>query len=140
MVKHQSMRRPAQFVLAHGEAEVDAISAHGTAQSRRRGRSLATTEALDALALARLRRAEREDRPRAQPDDASTALRLLSDHCDYLVAKRTRLITQRHAPMPQRDSADRATRGPLTGAAGGPFCPLLRSRRTTRQDTVHWPR
>lgn len=91
----------AQFLLAHGEVEVDEISAHRTAQYRRRGRSLAKTDALDALAMARLLRAERETLPRVQPDDASTELRLLSDHRDNLVAERTRLINQLHAQMLQ---------------------------------------
>ena len=93
----------AQFLLAQGQADVREIVPHRTAQYRRRGRSQDKTDAADALAMARLLRAEGELLPQVQADDASTALRLLSDHRDNLVVDRTRLINQLHAQMLQLD-------------------------------------
>src|SRR3712207_1673875 len=89
----------AQFLLAQGEVDVREIVPHRTAQYRRRGRSQDKTATADALALARLLRAEGEVLPRGQPDDLRTALRLLSDHRDHLVTERSRLSNQLHAQM-----------------------------------------
>ena len=82
----------AQLLLAQGEAEVREVVPHRTAQYRRRGRTQDKTDTADALALARLLGAEGDGLPLVHADDASTDLRLLSDHRDNLVADRTRLI------------------------------------------------
>ena len=112
----------AQFLLAQGEGDVREVVPHRTAQYRRRGRSQDKTDTADALAMARLLRAEGEALPRVQADDASTALRLLSDHRDNLVADRTRLINQLHAQMLQLDPRYEEQSGPLTQAAGVRYC------------------
>ncbi len=112
----------AQFLLAQGEADVREIVPHRTAQYRRRGRSQDKTDTADALAMARLPRAEGEILPQVQADDASTALRLLSDHRDTLVVDRTRLINPLHAQMRQLDPGYAARSGPLTRAAGVRSC------------------
>jgi len=93
----------AQFLLAQGEADVREVVPHRTAQYRRRGRTQDKTDTADALAMARLLGAEGDGLPLVYADDASTALRLLSDHRDNLVADRTRLVNRRHAQMLQRD-------------------------------------
>ena len=53
--------------------------------------------------MARLLRAESPTLPLVQLDDASTELRLLSDHRDTMVTQRTRLLNQRHDQMLQID-------------------------------------
>ena len=93
----------AQFLLAQGEADVREVVPHRTAQYRRRGRTQDKTDAADALAMARLLRAEGEALPAVQADDAGTELRVLSDHRDNLVADRTRLVNQLHAQLLQID-------------------------------------
>ena len=115
----------AQFLVEQGEREVREITPHRTAQYRRRGRSQDKTDPADALAMARLLRAECEDLPRVQRDDISTELRLLSDHRDHLVAERTRLINQLHAQMLQIDPAYQARSGPLTRPRGVRYCQEL---------------
>ena len=112
----------AQFLLAQGEVDVREVVPHRTAQYRRRGRTQDKTDAADALAMARLLRAEGESLPVVQADDHSTELRLLSDHRDNLVADRTRLINQLHAQMLQLDPGYAARSGPLTRAAGIRYC------------------
>ncbi len=112
----------AQFLLAQGEAEVREVVPHRTAQYRRRGRTQDKTDTADALAMARLLRAEGELLPRVQADDRSTELRLLSDHRDNLVVDRTRLINQLHAQMLQLDPSYAERSGPLTRAAGVRYC------------------
>jgi transposase len=112
----------AQFLLAQGEADVREVVPHRTAQYRRRGRSQDKTDTADALAMARLLCAEGEALPRVQADDASTELRLLSDHRDNLVVDRTRLINQLHAQMLQLDPRYEEQSGPLTQAAGVRYC------------------
>ena len=112
----------AQFLLAQGEVDVREIVPHRTAQYRRRGRSQDKTDTADALAMARLLRAEGEVLPRVQPDDLSTELRLLSDHRDNLVTERSRLINQLHAQMLQLDPCYEERSGPLTRAAGVRYC------------------
>jgi transposase len=72
--------------------------------------------------MAKLLRAEGDRLPRVQPDDASTELRLLSDHRDNLVVDRNRLINQLHAQMLQVDPAYEAKSGSLTKAAGVEDC------------------
>ena len=105
----------AQFLLAQGEGDVREVVPHRTAQyRRRRGRSQDKTDTADALAMARLLRAEGEALPRVQADDASTELRLLSDQRDNLVADRTRLIDQLHAQLLQLDPRYEERSGPLT--------------------------
>jgi transposase len=112
----------AQFLLAQGETEVYEISAHRTAQYRRRSRSQEKTDDTDALAMARLVSAEWEHLPRVQVDDLSTEVRILSDHRDNLVVDRTRLVNQLHAQMLQLDPAYEQKSGPLTKAAGVRYC------------------
>ncbi len=112
----------AQFLLAQGEADVREVVPHRTAQYRRRGRSQDKTDVADALAMARLLRAEGEGLPMVQADDASTELRLLSDHRDNLVVDRTRLTNQLHAQMLQLDPCYVERSGPLTRAAGVRYC------------------
>jgi transposase len=112
----------AQFLLAQGETDVREVVPHRTAQYRRRGRTQDKTDTADALAMARLLRAEGELLPAVQADDASTELRLLSDHRDNLVVDRTRLINQLHAQMLQLDPRYAERSGPLTGAAGVRYC------------------
>jgi len=112
----------AQFLLAHGEADVREVSPQRTAQYRRRGRTQDKTDAADALAIARLLRAEGEQLPLVQADDASTELRLLSDHRDNLVAERTRLVNQLHAQMLQIDPCYAEKSGALTGRTGVRYC------------------
>jgi transposase len=112
----------AQFLLAQGETEVREVVPHRTAQYRRRGRTQDKTDTADALAMARLLGAEGEGLPLVHADDASTELRLLSDHRDNLIADRTRLINQLHAQMLQLDPRYEERSGPLTQAAGVRFC------------------
>jgi len=112
----------AQFLLAQGEAEVREVVPHRTAQYRRRGRTQDKTDTADALAMARLLVAEGEGLPLVHADDASTELRLLSDHRDNLVADRTRLINQLHAQMLQLDPRYEERSGPLTRPAGVRYC------------------
>ena len=112
----------AQFLLAQGETEVREVVPHRTAQYRRRGRTQDKTDTADALAMARLLAAEGAGLPLVHVDDASTALRLLSDHRDNLVADRTRLINQLHAQMLQLDPRYEERSGPLTRAAGVRCC------------------
>ena len=115
----------AQFLLAQGEADVREVVPHRTAQYRRRGRTQDKTDTADALAMARLLRAEGELLPAVQADDGSTELRLLSDHRDNLVVDRTRLTNQLHAQMLQLDPGYAARSGPLTRAAGVRYCRTL---------------
>ncbi len=115
----------AQFLLAQGEVEVREVVPHRTAQYRRRGRTQDKTDAADALAMARLIRAEGELLPAVQADDGGTELRLLSDHRDNLVVDRTRLTNQLHAQMLQLDPAYATRSGPLTRAAGVRYCQQL---------------
>jgi len=112
----------AQFLLAQGETNVREVSPQRTAQYRRRGRSQDKTDTADALAIARLLRAEGEQLPLVQADDASTELRLLSDHRDNLVAERTRLINQLHAQMLQIDPCYAEQSGALTSRTGVHYC------------------
>lgn len=112
----------AQFLLAHGETDVREVSPQRTAQYRRRSRSQDKTDHADALAIARLLRAEGEQLPLVQADDASTELRLLSDHRDNLVAERTRLVNQLHAQMLQIDPCYAEQSGSLTSRTGVRYC------------------
>jgi transposase len=115
----------AQFLLAHGETDVREVSPQRTAQYRRRGRSQDKTDLADALAISRLLRAEGEQLPLVQADDASTELRLLSDHRDNLVAERTRLVNQLHAQMLQIDPCYSEKSGALTRRSGVRYCQAL---------------
>ncbi len=115
----------AQFLLIQGESDVHEIVPHRTAQYRRRGRSQDKTDAADALAMARLLRAETEFLPTVARDDVSTELRLMSDHRDNLVAERTRLINQLHAQMLQIDPCYEENSGALTSLAGVRSCRAL---------------
>jgi transposase len=112
----------AQFLLSSGESAVHEIVPHRTAQYRKRGHRQDKTDAADALAMARLLRAEAELLPTVLLDDLSTELRLLSDHRDNLVAERTRLINQLHAHMLQIDPCYEEKRGALTGIAAVRSC------------------
>ena len=112
----------AQFLLGQGESEIREVSPHRTAQYRRHGRSQDKTDALDALAIARLLVAEGERLPMVQRDDLSTELRLLSDHRDNLLVERTRLINQLHAQMLQVDPTYKEKSGPLTEERGVAYC------------------
>jgi transposase len=112
----------ALFLLAHGETDVREVSPQRTAQYRRRSRSQDKTDDADALAIARLLRAEGKQLPLIQADDASTELRLLSDHRDNLVAERTRLINQLHAQMLQIDPCYAERSGALTSRTGVRYC------------------
>ncbi len=112
----------AQFLLIQGESDVHEIVPHRTAQYRKRGRSQDKTDAADALAMARLLRAETAFLPTVPRDDVSTELRLMSDHRDNLVAERTRLINQLHAQMLQIDPCDEEKSGALTSLAGVRSC------------------
>jgi transposase len=95
---------------------------HRTAQYRRRGRTQDKTDTADALAMARLLRAEGELLPLVHADDVSTELRLLSDYRDNLVVDRTRLTNQLHAQMLQLDPRYAERSGPLTRVAGVRYC------------------
>jgi transposase len=112
----------AQFLLIQGEPDVHEIVPHRTAQYRKRGRSQDKTDATDALAMARLLRAETEFLPTVPRDDVSTELRLLSDHRDNLIAERTRLINQLHAQMLQIDPCYEEKSGALTSLTGVRSC------------------
>ncbi len=59
----------AQFLLGQGEEQVREIVPHRTAQYRRRARSQDKSDTADALAMARLLRAEAEQLPQVRPDD-----------------------------------------------------------------------
>ncbi len=61
----------AQFLLAQGETEVREVVPHRTAQYRRRGRTQDKTDAADALAMARLLRAEGRGCLRSRPTTAA---------------------------------------------------------------------
>jgi transposase len=119
----------AQFPLAQGEGTVCEVSPQRTAQYRRRGRSQDKTDATDALAIARLLLAEGEQLPRVQADDASTELRLLSDHRDNLLAERTRPINQLHGQLLQLDPTYQEASGPLAEPAGIAYCRALTVER-----------
>jgi Transposase IS116/IS110/IS902 family./Transposase. len=112
----------AQFLLAHDEQAVHEIVPHRTAQYRKRSRTQDKTDHADALAMARLLRAEHECLPLVRPDDCSTELRLLSDHRDNLVVDRTRLVNRLHAQMLQIDPCYAQKSGTLTSAAGVRYC------------------
>jgi len=112
----------AQFLLTQGETDVREVSPQRTAQYRRRGRSQDKTDEADALAIARLLRAEGKQLPLVQADDASTELRLLSDHRDNLVTERTRLVNQLHAQMLQIDPCYAERSGALTSRTGVRYC------------------
>ncbi|MDP9382687.1 MAG: IS110 family transposase [Chloroflexota bacterium] len=112
----------AQFLLEQGEEEVREIVPHRTAQYRKRARTQDKTDTADALAMARLLRAESEYLPRVHADDVSTELRVLSEHRDNLVDDRTRLINRLHAQMLQIDPSYREKSGPLTGERGLSYC------------------
>jgi Transposase and inactivated derivatives len=115
----------AQFLLTSGETAVHEIVPHRTAQYRKRGRSQDKTDHTDALAMARLLHTEPEHLPLVQRDDASTELRLLSDHRDNLVAERTRLVNQLHAQMLQIDPCYAEHSGMLTSRTGIRYCRAL---------------
>jgi transposase len=115
----------AQFLLTSGETAVHEIVPHRTAQYRKRGRSQDKTDHADALAMARLLQAESEHLPRVERDDASTELRLLSDHRDNLVAERTRLVNQLHAQMLQLNPCYAEHSGTLTSRKGIRYCHAL---------------
>ncbi len=115
----------AQFLLEQGEGEVREIVPHRTAQYRKRGRTQDKTDTADALAMARLLRAESEYLPQVQADDVSTELRVLSEHRDNLVDDRTRLINRLHAQMLQIDPSYREKSGALTGDRGLSYCRSL---------------
>ncbi len=112
----------AQFLLEQGEGEVREIVPHRTAQYRKRGRSQDKTDTADALAMARLLRAEHEYLPEVHADDVSTELRVLSEHRDNLVGDRTRLINRLHAQMLQIDPSYRDKSGSLTQPSGLRYC------------------
>jgi transposase len=112
----------AQFLLAHGETEVREVRPQRTAQYRRRGRRQDKTDHTDALAIARVLLAEGEELPLVPRDDASTEVRVLSDHRDNLVVERTRLINQLHAQMLQLDPEYKAKSGPLAAVRGMQYC------------------
>jgi transposase len=61
----------AQFLLAQGEADVREVVPHRTAQYRRRGRTQDKTDTADALAMARLLRAEGELLRASRPTTAA---------------------------------------------------------------------
>jgi len=112
----------AQFLLAQGELDVREVSPQRTAQYRRRGRTHDKTDQADALAIARLLLAEGVYLPPIQRDDASTELRLLSDHRDNLLVDRTRLINQLHGQMLQLDPGYQERSGTLTRRRGLAYC------------------
>ena len=112
----------AQFLLGQGEADLREVSPQRTAQYRRRGRTQDKTDQADALAIARLLLAEGEHLPAIARDDASTELRLLSDHRDNLLVDRTRLINQLHAQMLQIDPGYQGRSGALTARRGLLYC------------------
>jgi len=115
----------AQFLLGSGETAVHEIVPHRTAQYRKRGRNQDKTDHTDALAMARLLQAESGYLPLVERDDASTELRLLSDHRDNLVAERTRLVNQLHAQMLQIDPCYTERSGTLTSRTGIRYCHSL---------------
>lgn len=127
----------AQFLLGHGEEHGREIAPHRTAQYRGRGRSQDKSDTADALAMARLPRAEGEQLPQVRQDDLSTELRLLSDHPNNLVVDRTGLINQLHAQMLQPDPSYQEKSGPLTHRKGATYrleleptesCPIAETR------------
>ncbi|MGH2389116.1 MAG: transposase [Chloroflexota bacterium] len=63
--------------------------------------------------------------PLVLTDDASTALRLLSDHRDQMLVERTRVINQLHGQMLQIDPEYLAASGPLTRMQGVRYCLAL---------------
>lgn len=111
----------AQFLLGQGEEQVREIVPHRTAQYRGRGRRQDKSDTADALAMARLLRAEGEQLPQVRQDDLSTEPRLLSDHRDNLAADRTRLINRLRAQMLQLDPSYRERSGPLTHRKGATY-------------------
>jgi transposase len=122
----------AQFLLEQGEEDVHEIVPHRTAQYRHWNPSQDKTDVADALAMARLLRAESAKLPRVRQDDVSTELRLLSDHRDNLVTERTRLINQLHDQMVQIDPSYKEKSGPLTRAAGIRYCAILESPQASQ--------
>ena len=115
----------AQFLLEQGEGQVREIVPHRTAQYRKRGRSQDKTDTADALAMARLLRAEHEYLPEVHADDVSTELRVLSEHRDNLVGDRTRLINRLHAQILQLDPSYQDKSGSLTQPSGVRYCQEL---------------
>ncbi|HZS22020.1 MAG TPA: IS110 family transposase, partial [Pseudonocardiaceae bacterium] len=79
-------------LLAAGERVVR-VPSHLTAQARRDARTRGKSDSIDALAVARAALRE-PDLPVARHDQASRELKLLVDHRDQLVTRRTEIINR----------------------------------------------
>jgi len=108
----------AQALLAAGE-RVYEVSPRWTAQVRRSARKPGKSDALDALAVARLAREQAGSLPAVQPEDeVSTALALLSGQRDRLIQEQTCLINQLRGVLHQLDPVAEQQLPVLTSAAG----------------------
>lgn len=111
----------AQYLLTQGDA-VAAVSPHLTARQRRRACDAAKSDALDALAVARLLLQEDLCLPPVRGADQTQQVKLLIQHRDQVVGERTRLLNQLHAHLTQMDAPYTQKLGPLNTSAALHHC------------------
>src|SRR5262245_13646192 len=97
----------AQYLVAAGETVYE-VSPRWTAEARKRARRAGKSDALDALAVARLVLGEAATLPVVGAEDETAVLDLLTTERDAAVAEGTRLRNQLHALLLQLDPEDRA--------------------------------
>jgi transposase len=85
-------------LTAAGGFDVREVPTHFTARERRRGRQRGKSDAIDALAIARIVARERHLPPAVKPDHAME-LGAISDYRDELVAERTATCNRLHADL-----------------------------------------
>ena len=107
----------AQHLVAAGET-VSEVSPRWTAEARKSARRPGKSDALDALAVARLVLAEAATLPAVGAEDETAVLDLLTTERDAAVAEATRLRNQLHALLLQLDPEYRAHLPALDTKAG----------------------
>jgi transposase len=95
-----SLGRPATLALQAGGLAVVEVPPQLTAQARRRGRSQAKTDPIDALVIARITLRD-SNLPAVRGDGPLEALRALVDYRRELLAERTRVTNRLHADLEQ---------------------------------------
>jgi transposase len=107
----------AQHLVAAGETVYE-VSPRWTAEGRKRARRPGKSDALDALAVARLVLGEAATLPAVGAEDETAVLDLLTTERDAAVAEATRLRNQLHALLLQLDPEYRARVPALDTQAG----------------------
>ena len=107
----------AQHLVAAGEAVFE-VSPRWTAEARKSARRPGKSDALDALAVARLVLGEAATLPAVGAEDETAVLDLLTTERDAAVAEGTRLRNQLHALLLQLDPEYRAHLPALDTKAG----------------------